>query len=112
MTSDPQEDASARAERRIFNRRKFQGILEIEWGSATLKASVRDLGPQGLFVELVPPLWVGAMFSARLVLDPPLQMICTVCRVEPVTGFAVAFKLPEESGKAQLEELLAALPKV
>jgi hypothetical protein len=112
MTSEPQVDASVRADRRIFNRRKFQGTLEIEWGSATLKALVRDLGPQGLFVELVPPLWVGATFSARLDLDPPLQMICTVCRVEPGTGFAVAFNLPEESGKAQLEELLAALPRV
>jgi PilZ domain len=112
MTSEPQVDASARAERRLFNRRKFQGTIEIEWGSTTLKASVRDLGPQGLFVELVPPLWVGATFSARLVLDPPLQMICTVCRVEPVAGFAVAFNLPEESGKAQLVKLLAELPKV
>jgi hypothetical protein len=112
MTSEPQVDASARVERRQFNRRKFQGTIEIEWGSATLKASVRDLGPQGLFVELVPPLWVGATFSARLVLDPPLQMTCTVCRVEPVAGFAVAFNLPEESGKAQLVELLATLPKV
>ena len=112
MTSEPQEDASVRAERRLFNRRKFRGTLEIEWGSTTLKAPVRDLGPQGLFVELVPPLWMGATFSARLDLDPPLQMNCTVCRVEPGTGFAVAFNLPEESAKAQLEELLAALPRV
>jgi hypothetical protein len=112
MTSEPQVDASVGPERRQFNRRKFQGTFEIEWGSATLKASVRDLGPQGLFVELVPPLWVGAAFSARLILDPPLQMNCTVCRVEPGTGFAVTFDLPKESGKAQLEALLAALPKV
>jgi hypothetical protein len=112
MTSEPQVDASVRAERRLFNRRKFQGTIEIEWGSAILKAAVRDVGPHGLFVELLPPLWVGATFSARLALDPPLQMNCTVCRVEPGTGFAITFDLPEESGKGQLEGLLAALPKV
>jgi hypothetical protein len=112
MTPEPHVDASVRADRRLLNRRKFQGTLEIEWGSATLKGLVRDLGPQGLFVELVPPLWVGATFSARLGLDPPMHMDCTVCRVEPGTGFAVTFNLLEESGKAQLESLLAALPKV
>jgi hypothetical protein len=112
MTSGPHVDASVGAERRQFNRRRFQGTLEIEWGSATLKGLVRDLGPQGLFVELVPPLWMGATFSARLDLEPPLQMNCTVCRVEPGTGFAITFDLPEESGKSQLEGLLAALPKV
>jgi hypothetical protein len=111
MTSEPHVDASVGTERRQFNRRRFQGTLEIEWGSATLKGLVRDVGPKGLFVELLPPLWMGATFSARLDLDPPLQMNCTVCRVEPGTGFAITFDLPEESGKSQLEGLLAALPK-
>jgi len=44
-------------------------------------------------------LWVGATFSARLVLDPPLQMTCTVCRVEPVAGFAVTFNLPGRAAR-------------
>jgi hypothetical protein len=39
-------------------------------------------------------------------------MNCTVRRVEPGTGIAVTFELPEESGKGQLEKLLAQLPKV
>src|SRR5712692_5965054 len=112
MTSEPPVDAPLQAERRQYNRRKFMGTLEIEWGSSTLTALVRDIGPQGLFVELTPPLWVGATFLARLALDPPLRMNCTVRRVEPGAGIAITFELPEESGKARLERLLAQLPKV
>jgi hypothetical protein len=112
MTSEPPVDAPALTERRQFNRRKLLQSIEIEWGSSTLTGMVRDIGPQGLFVELTPPLWVGATFFARLVVDPPLRMNCTVRRVEPGTGIAVTFELPEESGKGQLERLLAQLPKV
>jgi hypothetical protein len=112
MTPEPPVDAPAETERRQFNRRRLMGTLEIEWGSSTLMGLVRDIGPQGLFVELAPPLWVGATFFARLTVDPPLRLSCTVRRVEPGTGIAVSFELPEESGKAQLERLLAQLPKV
>jgi hypothetical protein len=45
-------------------------------------------------------------------IEPPLQLNCTVRRVEPGMGIAVIFELPGESGKAQLETLLAQLPKV
>ena len=112
MTTEPQGDSSPQTERREFNRRRLVGMIEIEWGSSTLKGIVRDIGPHGLFVELTPALWVGAAFSARLVVEPPLLLNCTVRRVEPGMGFAVAFELAEESGKAQLEELLAQLPKL
>jgi hypothetical protein len=112
MTSEPSVDAPGQIERRQFNRRKLLQSIEIEWGSSTLTGMVRDIGPQGLFVELTPPLWVGATFFACLVVDPPLRMNCTVRRVEPGTGIAVTFELPEESGKGQLERLLAQLPKV
>jgi hypothetical protein len=112
MAAEPPVDASAQIDRREFNRRRLVGTIEIEWGSSTLTGLVRDIGPQGLFVEIAPPLWVGATFLARLVLDPPLQLNCTVRRVEPGTGIAVTFELVEERGKAQLEKLLAQLPKV
>ena len=112
MTPELPADAPSETERREFNRRKLVGAIEIEWGSSTLTGLVRDIGPQGLFVELTPPLWVGATFLARLVLDPPLQLNCVVRRVEPGTGIAVTFELPEEGGKGQLERLLASLPKV
>jgi hypothetical protein len=112
MTSVPPSNASTGTERRESHRRNLQELLEIEWGSSTLTGMVRDIGPQGLFVELKPPLWVGATFSARLMLNPVLQMNCTVRRVEPGMGNAVTFDLPEESGKAQLKGLLDTLPKV
>jgi len=84
----------------------------MEWGSAVFTANVRDIGPQGLFVELVPPLWLGATFHARIMLNPVLLLDCTVARVEPAKGIAVIFKVSEESGKAQLESLLMSLPAV
>ena len=112
MTSIPPTNASNGTERREFHRRKLQEVLEIEWGSSTLTGRVRDIDPQGLFVELMPPLWLGATFSARLMLNPILQLNCTVCRVEPRKGNAVTFDLLEESCKAQLKILLATLPKI
>jgi hypothetical protein len=110
MTTQPLEPAPVETERRHFQRRKFRGILEIEWGAAVLKGTVRDIGPRGLFVELLPPLWIGAAFRARLNLNPVLPLDCTVARVEPGTGVAVVFDFAEESGRTQLESLLASLP--
>ncbi len=109
MTTQPMDEVTTKTERRHFQRRKFRGTLEMEWGSATLTADVRDIGPRGLFVELMPPLWVGARFRARLILNPVLLLDCTVARVEPGMGIAVVFEVAEESGKAQLEALLVSL---
>lgn len=84
-------------------------MLEIEWGSAMLSGVVRDIGPRGLFVEVSPPLWVGARFRARLMVKPLLALDCTVVRVEPGAGIAVVFEIPEEAGRTQLENLLMGL---
>ena len=111
MTSQPMSDESPQSTRREFNRRKFPGQLEIEWGSATLTATVRDIGPHGLFVELAPPLWVGARFHARLIVNPVLELDCTVRRVEPGGGIGISFEEPGETGKVQLSALLATLPQ-
>jgi hypothetical protein len=109
MTTQPLEKVAVKTERRHFQRRKFRGKMEMEWGSTVLSADVRDIGPGGLFVELTPPLWVGAAFRARLMLKPVLLLDCTVVRVEPATGIAVVFEVAEERGKAQLEALLMSL---
>lgn len=111
MTPQPPANAPIPTERRHFFRRAFRGTLEIEWGSTILTGTVRDIGPRGLFVDLSPPLWIGARFSARLLLDPVLKLNCTVYRAEPGNGIAVRFDVPEESGKHQLEALLASLPE-
>jgi hypothetical protein len=112
MTTQPLKEVTTKSDRRNFLRRKFRGKLEMEWGSATLTGDVRDIGPRGLFVELVPPLWVGAAFRARLILNPVLELDCTVVRVEPGLGVAVTFEVPDDSGKAQMEGLLVSLPAV
>jgi hypothetical protein len=112
MTTRPLKEAITRVERRQGQRRNFRGSLEIEWGSAVLTGTVRDIGPGGLFVELIPPLWIGAAFRARLILNPALLLHCTVVRVEPGMGVGVVFEVPEESGKAQMEGLLVSLPAV
>ena len=112
MTSQPLPNDPREIKNDRPNRRKIEQIMEIEWGSSILTSSVRDIGPKGLFVELTPPLWLGATFSARLMLNPPIQLICTVCRVEPSTGMGVTFSMQEEDGIARLEKLLATLPKI
>lgn len=104
------DEANIKTERRHFQRKKFNGKLEMEWGSAILTGEVRDIGPRGIFVELSPPLWVGARFHARLMVNPVLLLDCTAARVEAGTGIAVVFEVAEQSGKAQLESLLVSLP--
>ncbi len=109
MTTRPLQEVTTKTERRHFQHKKFRGKLEMEWGAAILTGDVRDIGPRGLFVEVTPPLWVGARFRGRLMLNPVLLLNCTVTRVEPGTGIGVAFEVAEESGKRQLEALLMSL---
>jgi hypothetical protein len=110
MNGRPLDNTKTTIERRHFPRKKFSGRLEMEWGSAILTGDVRDIGPRGLFVEMTPPLWVGARFHARLIVSPALLLDCTVARVEAGAGIAVAFEVREQNGNAQLEALLMSLP--
>lgn len=110
MDTQPPRERVARAERREFQRKKFEGKLELEWGSAILSGTIRDIGPRGLFVEMTPPLWLGARFRARLVLEPELWLDCRVVRIEPLSGNAAVFEVPEESAKERLHALLTSLP--
>jgi len=112
MTTQPLEEVVTKTERRRWQRKKFRGKIEMEWGSTLLTGIVRDIGPRGLFVEMTQPLWVGATFRARLRLDSDLWLNCTVVRVEPASGIAVLFEVAEEAGRAQLGALLANLPPV
>src|SRR5207253_8565028 len=69
-----------RLERRWAPRYSFRADLEIEWGSAVLRGSTRDISSNGMFIEAVDPLWVGAGFTARLTLDRPEKLDCFVKR--------------------------------
>jgi hypothetical protein len=108
MTTRPVEEAPEQVERRDHPRKKFDAKIEIEWGAAVLTGRVRDICGAGLFVELVPPLWLGAAFRARLILNPALALDCTVVRVEPSGGMAVTYQVADD-GREQLEKLLAGL---
>ena len=109
MPTEPSNEAFN--ERRRSLRREFHANLEIDWGSAVLTGKVRDISPRGLFIELIPALWVGATFRARLKLNPALPLDCTVARVEPQNGVAVEFEIADRNGKAQLDALLSSLSK-
>ncbi len=100
---------SRRLERRWAPRYSFRTDLEIEWGSAVLRASTRDISSNGMFIESADPLWVGAGFTARLALDHPVKVDCFVKRVEPGQGMGVVGSVPEQSHQRRYQELLASL---
>ena len=103
------DSTSRRLERRWAPRYVFRAELEIEWGSAVLHASTRDVSANGIFIESPDTLWVGAGFSARLALGNPVKLDCSVRRVEPGRGMAVAVTVPEQDHQQQYQNLLASL---
>jgi len=102
-------DSNARRlERRWAPRYSFRAGLEIEWGSAVLRASTRDVSASGMFIESADPLWIGAGFSANLQLDQPVRVDCRVRRIEPGLGMGVSVSLPQEQQQTY-QELLGKL---
>src|SRR5579859_220075 len=98
-----------RPERRRAPRYAYQASLEIEWGSARLKARTRDISVGGMFIESEDILWVGAGFRAQLATDRPVWLECSVKRVEPGLGMGVAIALPEDQNTHPYQEILAKL---
>jgi hypothetical protein len=68
---------------------KLRSWLKMQWRSATLEASVSGISANGMFIETANSLCIDATFSAILMIDPPLQMHCTVTRIDPSRGMAV-----------------------
>ena len=100
---------SRRLERRWAPRYSFRAPLEIEWGSAVLRGSTRDISSNGMFIESPDPLWVGAGFTARLALDQPVKEDCFVKRVEPGRGMGVVVTVSEENHQRRYQDLLNSL---
>ncbi|HEV1996359.1 MAG TPA: PilZ domain-containing protein [Candidatus Acidoferrum sp.] len=98
-----------RLERRWAPRYSFRADLEIEWGSAVLRGSTRDISASGMFIEAVDPLWVGAGFTARLTLDRPVRLDCFVTRIEPGRGMGVSVAVSESESQGLFEALLSSL---
>ncbi len=107
MTSG--EHPARRLERRWAPRYSFSADLEIEWGSALLRGKTRDISANGMFIESADTLWIGAGFTARLALDHPMKMDCSVKRVEPGRGMAVAVTVSEQQHQQRYQDLLASL---
>jgi hypothetical protein len=97
------------SDRRWAPRYSFRANLEIEWGSAVLRASTRDISSNGMFIESADPLWIGAGFTAHLVLDRPVKVNCSVKRIEPGLGMGVAVTLSEVQHEQRYQDLLASL---
>ncbi|HXE36611.1 MAG TPA: PilZ domain-containing protein [Verrucomicrobiae bacterium] len=103
------DQTSGRSDRRWAPRYSFRANLEIEWGSAVLRASTRDISSNGMFIESADPLWIGAGFTAHLVLDRRVKVDCSVKRIEPGLGMGVAVTLSEEQHEQRYQDLLASL---
>ena len=99
-------------DRRRAPRFSYQAHLEIEWGSARLKARTRDISAGGMFIESEDVLWVGADFRARFAMERPVWLDCSVKRVEPGLGMGVTIALAEEQGQRHFQDLLAKLAAV
>ena len=103
------DHSARRSERRWAPRYSFRANLEIEWGSATLRASTRDISSNGMFIESADPLWIGAGFTAHLVLDRPVKVNCSVKRIEPGHGMGVSVTVSESQYEQHYQDLLASL---
>src|SRR5215467_3842242 len=86
------DPTARRLERRWAPRYSFRTGLDIEWGSAVLRASTRDVSSSGMFIESSDPLWVD----------------CRVRRVEPGLGMGVSVYLSQEQQQTY-QELISKL---
>jgi hypothetical protein len=88
----------------------YKADLEIEWGSARLRGKTRDISANGMFIEAVDTLWVGAGFRAHLALDRPIAVDCQVKRIEPGRGMGVTVTVASgtENHYQRLVEALSA----
>jgi PilZ domain len=103
-----QGSESRHNERRKAPRYNYQASLEIEWGSARLKGKTRDISAGGMFIEADDVLWVGAGFRAKVVVEKPVWVECSVKRVEPGLGMGVTIHA-EEQDQRHFEDFLAKL---
>lgn len=103
------ETVLRRAERRRSPRYHYRAPVEIEWGSARLRARTRDISENGMFIESEDVLWVGAGFRARLTTDSPVWLDCSVKRVEPGRGMGVSISVFESQHQQNYLQLLSQL---
>jgi hypothetical protein len=107
-TTSPPPFAFTGPNRRRAPRYAVDLPIEIEWGSAMMPGRVRDLSLYGMHIELPDALWVGAQFSARLLLEQPVVVDCTVRRAQP-GAMGISFTPADDDARARMEALISGL---
>ncbi len=96
-------------EQRKYPRYIFRVDVEIEWGSQVLRVPISEISLGGMFIATSDPLWVGAEFAVRLLLEDPLRLHCVVRQIVPGRGMGVEFLDLTDPLRTGLERLLEAL---
>lgn len=96
-------------ERRKSLRYKFDGLVGIGLGDNMVNSHVRNMGRDGMFIEMPSPLSIGTVFTAQLALKAPVLIKCVVRRVEPGRGMGVSIVAPGTEGRKRLAAFLDTL---
>ena len=96
-------------ERRRFPRYGFQADVDIEFEGKSFRAFLSDISADGMFVVAANPLWVGAVFQARLHVAETLRVKCVVKRVMVGRGMGVLFQDLSQPDRESLDKILAGL---
>jgi c-di-GMP-binding flagellar brake protein YcgR len=96
-------------DRRRYPRYGFQADVDIEIEGKTFRAFMTDISADGMFIVAANPLWVGAVFTARLHIADPLRAKCVVKRVMVGRGMGVRFQELTPQDRESLDKVLAGL---
>ena len=96
-------------EKRRFPRYGFQADVDIEIEGKAFRAFLSDISANGMFVVAANPLWVGAVFQARLHVAETLRVQCIVKRVMVGRGMGVLFQDLSPQDRESLDKILAGL---
>ena len=80
--------------------------VEVQWGTEVLPGLVTDVSTVGMFIAMGNPLWVGASFTAKILLGEPIEVPCVVRRVLPGRGMGVGFENVGDKTRAQLKAFI------
>ena len=96
-------------ERRRSPRYGFQVDVDIEFDGKTFRAFMTDISSDGMFVVAANPLWVGAVFIARLQIAASFRAKCVVRRVMVGRGMGVRFQDLSPTEREILDKILTGL---
>jgi c-di-GMP-binding flagellar brake protein YcgR len=96
-------------EKRRYPRYGFQADVDIEIEGKAFRAFMTDISAGGMFIVAANPLWVGAVFHAKLHVAEPLRVKCVVKRVMVGRGMGVLFQDLAPHERESLDKILAGL---